>query len=191
MLKLLKKLPSISSKIGLFGVSTLLFTTFISLQSSPAKAIKLTNGKTAFEHTPSLTRSATSNRIRNNNYATYQFTLKVPENAGEALKAVKIQQLNTPKVIKFNDKESDAFIGDSFAGGKKLSLSAIGGNSQPGTVTVVFDKPVTPGETITVSLEPKNNPSISGVYLFGVTAYPVGENSNGIYVGTGRIHISN
>ena len=179
------------SKIALFSVNTLLFTTFISLEASPAKAIKFTNGKTAFEHIPSLTRSATSSRMRNNNYATYQFTLKVPENAGEALKAVKIQQLNTPKVIKFNDKKSDAFIGNSFAGGEKLSLSAIGGNSQPGTVTVVFEQSVTPGQTVTVSLDPKSNPSISGVYLFGVTAYPVGENSNGIYVGTGRIHISN
>ncbi|MBV6622591.1 MAG: DUF2808 domain-containing protein [Rivularia sp. (in: Bacteria)] len=191
MLKPLNKFSLFSIKTGLLGVSTLLFSTFISLEVPKANAVKLTNGKTAFEHPPSLIRSATSNGMRNNNYATYQFTLKVPENATETLKAVKIEQINTPRIIKFNQKKISAFFGDSFAGGEKLSLAAVGGNFQPGSVTVVFNKPVNPGETVTVSLEPRSNPSISGVYLFGITAYPVGENSNGIYVGTGRIHISN
>ncbi len=38
-------------------------------------------------------------------------------------------------------------------------------------------------------VKPKRNPQTVGVYLFGVTVYPEGEDSLGIYLGPGRLHI--
>lgn len=51
------------------------------------------------------------------------------------------------------------------------------------TVILNFDPPVTPGQTITIGLRPVQNPWISGVYLFGVTANPRGEKSHGQFRG--------
>jgi len=52
---------------------------------------------------------------------------------------------------------------------------------------VTFDPPVTPGKR-SIGLRPVRNLRFSGVYLFGVTAYPVGEKSHGQFLGFGRLH---
>ena len=62
---------------------------------------------------------------------------------------------------------------------------------QAGEVTVMFDQPIEPGNTVTVRVKPKRNPSFGGVYQFGVTAYPEGQNSQGLYLGSRRIDINN
>lgn len=59
-----------------------------------------------------------------------------------------------------------------------------------GETTVIFETPVEPGNTVLIAIKPQRNPSTGGVYLFGVTAYPTGENSSGLYLGSGRIRIS-
>ena len=56
------------------------------------------------------------------------------------------------------------------------------------SVTLTFDPPVAPGNTVTIALEPERNPRRSGVYLFGVTAYPSGEKTYGQFLGYGRLH---
>lgn len=122
--------------------------------------------------------------------ATYHFTLKVPQNAGESLKAVTIVQHEGPDTVVFQEDKSRAFAGGSFAGGPQVPLASVGG-PQPLDIneeTVVFDFPVPPGSTVTVALTPKRNPDRAGVYLFGVTAYPVGESSSGQFLGYGRLH---
>lgn len=188
MSQIRRKFSLLSIPTGLFSV--LVFTTFLSNPTLPGIALELPNGQTVFERSPRLVRAATSYTRRNNPAATYQFTIEVPEGAGEALKAVKIEQRqNYIDMITFQQEDSQAFIGDSFAGGQALSLEAIGGASQPGEITVVFAEPVPPGTTVTVAVKPKRNPFSAGVYLFGVTAFPEGENSLGLYLGSGRLHI--
>ena len=118
--------------------------------------------------------------------ATYRFTIVVPPDAGKALKAVKIEQReNFRDIVEFQEEKSRAFVGE-----QALSLSAIGGSSESGTITVVFEQPIAPGSTVTIAVKPQRNPFGSGVYLFGVTAYPEGDNGRGLYLGSGRIHIS-
>ncbi|MGB3642285.1 MAG: DUF2808 domain-containing protein, partial [Rivularia sp. (in: cyanobacteria)] len=56
------------------------------------------------------------------------------------------------------------------------------------TVSLTFNPPVEPGKTITIALKQIRNPSSEGVYLFGVTAFPVGEKSHGQFLGYGRLH---
>jgi len=154
-----------------------------------ARAFDLGDGRTVFEKSPVLIRSAASHPIASSR-STYHFTIEVPLDAGEALNAVRISPKESPEKIDFDVGLSKAFLGDSFAGGTDLSLADIGGSqiNDSNEVTIVFDEPVEPGNTVTVSLKAKKNPSMGGIYLFGVTAFPEGENSPGLYLGSGRLH---
>ena len=169
---------------GSLALGILLPTAFLS-----ANAVDIGNGRTAFVRAPRLIRTAATSTSANSP-STYQFTIEVPEDAGEALKAVTISPKQNADKINFKVNKSEAFIGDSFAGGTNLSLANIGGSQIDGSndVTFVFDEPVEPGNTVTVSLKASRNPRGSGVYLFGVTAFPEGENSPGLYLGSGRLH---
>jgi hypothetical protein len=53
----------------------------------------------------------------------------------------------------------------------------------------VFDQPVMPGNTVTVMIPTSANPSFGGVYEFGVTAYPEGDNPLGQFLGLRRINL--
>lgn len=173
--------------IGAVSLGVLLSSSLLSL---PTFALRLSNGQTVFDRSPRLIRTATS-------YngpiapATYHFTLSVPEDAGKPLEAVKIQQRENIDTLVFDQQRQRAFLGDSFAGGAPVSLASIGGEqpSNPGEATVVFDPPVSPGSTVTVALRSKRNPRHGGVYLFGVTAYPAGENGIGQFLGYGRVNL--
>ena len=169
---------------GLVTLGILLPTTFLS-----ANAIDLGDGRTSFEKSPRLIRTAAS-RSSVGSPSSYQFTIEVPKDAGEALNAITISPKGNAEKINFNVSNSEAFIGDSFAGGTDLSLANIGGSqiNDSNEVTFVFDQPVQPGNTVTVSLKTNRNPRFPGVYLFGVTAFPEGENSPGLYLGSGRLH---
>jgi hypothetical protein len=144
-------------------------------------------GQTFFSHPPRLNRAAA---FPNTGYvaSTYEFTLTVPEDAGQPLKAVTIMQATNAETVKFDVVRSRAFTGRR-AMGSEIQLASVGGNqpSNPGEATIVFDQPVQPGSTITIALAAQRNPISNGVYLFGVTAYPDGENGLGQFLGYGRL----
>jgi hypothetical protein len=157
---------------------------------SQVKQYEQSTGQTFFEAAPRLVRAATSQPTR---YlpSTYEFTLTVPPNAGQPLKAVKISQAQNQEVIDFDVKKSKAFLGEKFGSGPEIPLASTGG-SQPSNseeVTIVFDQPVQAGSTVTVALDTNRNPRFSGVYQFGVTAYPDGENGRGQFLGYQRVTI--
>ena len=158
------------------------------LSSVPANAYDIGGGRTTFERSPHLTRVAISNVA--SGPATYHFTIMVPKDAGEPMQAVTITQQPNLEQIGFKLAKSSAFRGDSFAGGPSLSLANIGGSrtSDSNEVTVVFDQPVRPGNTVTISLK-GSRPMYGGVYQFGVTAFPVGQNSPGLYLGSSSVTI--
>ncbi|HEY9598607.1 MAG TPA: DUF2808 domain-containing protein [Cyanophyceae cyanobacterium] len=171
---------------GLF-LSVLLPTALFTL---PSAAVELANGQTFFNRSPRLIRATASNKTANTP-STYQFTIAVPADAGEPLQAVTITQKPNVEQIDFNVSNSSAFIGDNLAGGLAIPLASIGGSepSDSNEVTVVFDHPVAPGNSITVSLDVKQNPVLGGIYQFGVTAFSPGENSSGLYLGSAAIHL--
>ena len=185
----IKKSVWSSSKKNLFIAGSLALGMLLPTAFVSANAFDLGGGRTSFERAPILTRTAASFSSANSP-STYQFTIEVPEDAGEALKAVTISPKKNAEKINFDVSKSKAFIGDSFAGGTDLSLANIGGSqiNDSNEVTFVFDEPIEPGNTVTVSLKAKRNPRGAGVYLFGVTAFPEGENSPGLYLGSGRFH---
>lgn len=146
-------------------------------------------GQTFFSHPPELIRVASS-QLGGDISSTYEFTLTVPQDAGQLLKAVTIAQATNVETVKFDVSNSRAFLGERFASGPEIKLASIGGDqpSKSGEVTIVFDQPVQPGTTVTVTLAAQRNPIQGGVYLFGVTAYPVGEDGRGQFLGYGRIN---
>ncbi|WP_050857510.1 DUF2808 domain-containing protein [Acaryochloris sp. CCMEE 5410] len=165
-------------------LTALVPTTLLAKSSS---AVPLPNGQTAFNSPPNLIKAASS-YSSSNLPSTYFFTLKIPDNAGEPLKAVKIVQRKNRETIRYKGNATRAFRGNRWARGPQLSLAAIGGPTKPGEMMVVFDPPVQPGKTVTVALKAKQNPTFGGVYQFGVTAYPAGERSIGQFLGYGRLN---
>ncbi len=150
------------------------------------------SGQTSFNHPPSLIRAAAV-QVSRNSPSTYEFTLTVPANAGQSLKAVMISQVENLETVSFDANQSQAFAGKRFAMGSEIPLASIGGEqpTNPSEITIVFDQPVQPGRTLTVAVKADSNPNYGGVYLFGVTAYPAGENSLGQFIGYGRINFPN
>jgi Protein of unknown function (DUF2808) len=147
-------------------------------------------GQGYFDHAPRLVRSSVSMSSARTP-ATYQFTISVPQNAGSPLQAVKVLQEKNVDTLSFNPDRSRAFLGDSFAGGTPVALSAIGGQrpTDANELTVEFNPPIAPGQTVTVSLDVSQNPQLGGIYQFEVTAYPIGNNSPGLPLGVGRFNI--
>jgi hypothetical protein len=145
--------------------------------------------RVVFDQAPRLIRSAASARSPNS-AAQYQFTIEVPANAGEPLEAIRVTPHDHVEDIALDHSDSMAFAGDSFAGGPELPLSDIGGPTDvPGGALFVFDPPVLPGNTVTVEIEAQKNPTQGGIYQYGVTAYPAGENGVGLFLGYGRLHL--
>ena len=158
------------------------------LTTSLARAADLGDGRTFFDHPPRLIQ-VTATTINPFSPSTYLFTISVPDNAGEPLQAVTIAQQPNVQRVDFQVSESRAFMGGNIASEKSIALANIGGSepSNSDEVTIVFDKPVTPGSTVTIALPVTRNPDLGGVYQFGVTAFSPGENSPGLYLGSGRL----
>jgi hypothetical protein len=157
------------------------------------QAVQLRDGKVYFVEPPKLVSATTTYKDVNFWGATYYFTINVPENAGESLQKVTIAQREGAENLRYNLNDTRAFEGTSDAYGglrlrkeSRLTLGAVTDERETRTVTVNFEPPVTPGQTVTIALRPVSNPSFSGVYLLGVTAFPVGEKSHGQFLGFGR-----
>lgn len=152
-----------------------------------ARAIELEGGRTAFESSPRLLDATTTfNSVRAWG-AKYYFTIALPENLGEPLGKLAIQQRQGGDTINFNVDKTFAFTGTRADKGDDLSIKTANLDEETNTISLVFDPPIPPGTTFTVGLKPKRNPDFGGVYLFGVTAFPVGEKPEGLYLGVGRL----
>ena len=167
----------------IIGISSLIMPSNLALERP--------DGQRVFNRAPRLIRSAANFRTRGTP-AYYYFTIDIPEDAGESLKAVTIQQKTNLEKITFSPDKSRAFFGSQFK--KDLSIPIASAEllidrelSTENGVKVIFKEPVEAGNTITISLRARN-PLYGGIYLFGVTAFPAGANSQGMYLGSGRIH---
>jgi hypothetical protein len=153
----------------------------------PAQSIQV-RGANYFVSPPRLVGASTT---QNSVYAwsvTYYFTLDVPENAGEPLQKVTIAQNEGFDRVRFDLKHTEAVEGDRRSN-TKLGLGEVTQDDKTKAITVSFNPPVAPGKRVTIALEPYQNPSTGGVYLYGVTAFPPGEPAYGQFLGFGRISI--
>lgn len=167
---------------------------------SPSQAIQLQDGTVYFAQPPRLLETSTTYNEAYVWGATYYFTINLPENAGEGLQRLTINQHQGVDNIRFDLNDTVAFEGRRSGRGQRIGLKDVVCDA-PGqaasrlrktrTVSLTFDPPVSPGKTITIGLKPWQNPRTTGVYLFGVTAFPTGEKSHGQFLGYGRLQFYN
>jgi hypothetical protein len=150
-----------------------------------AQAIVLQDGTVYFAQPPRLTYTGTTYNDIYVSGATYYFTVSLPDNAGEPLQKITINQYEGVDDIEFEVKKTYAFEGTRSKEGQKLQLTDVSRDKK--TISLTLNPPVSPGKTITIALKPVQNPTIIGVYLFGVTAFPAGEKSHGQFLGYGRL----
>jgi Protein of unknown function (DUF2808) len=171
--------------------TTLAVSLFSAIASPPMQAVPLPDGTVAFAQPPWLISSTVTRNEVLVSGATYYFTIAVPEDAGEPLQRVTVtQQHGTTfdRRVRFEPEESFAFEGTRGDRGEPLSLGETSYDRDTRTVAVTFEPPVPPGTTVTLGLRPVRNPERNGVYLFGVTAFPVGEMAAGQFLGYGRFN---
>jgi hypothetical protein len=180
-----KKTNFMASMAMVLGISMI-----PSLSNKPATALDLGEAGVYFDQAPRLVHNETMATYNTPNVrSTYYFTIAVPEDAGEPLKAVKINQLSNYEQIEFNVAASDAYIHHQTNGAEKVALSSIGGPKQEGEVTLIFDEPIQPGDEVEVGLQVEENPRFGGIYQFSVTAFPEGLYGQGLDLGIVRIHL--
>ena len=123
--------------------------------------------------------------------ATYYFTIKLPESlANWQLQQIVLTQIEGVENIKFNQKESFAFVEESEQK-EKIGITLTKSSTQPQTIIATFDKPISANQTITIALKPFYNPVSEGIYLFRVYVISSGEKTNNLVVGTARLQFYN
>ncbi|MBE9140480.1 DUF2808 domain-containing protein [Nodosilinea sp. LEGE 07088] len=159
-----------------------------STAAGAVEAAQLADGRVIFDRPPTLVEATTYDQLAGFG-GRYHFVIEVPDDAGEPLEAITIMPLDGARNIVFKLDSTTAQQGVAYANGPEIPLSSVGGvpeNSD--NILVVFDQPVQPGETATVTLQTAYNPW-GGVYIFGVTGYPAGDGGVGQILGHGRIQI--
>lgn len=147
------------------------------------------DGRIFFESSPTLVNFfATFQSVRAWG-AKYYLTIALPPSLGAPLGTVTIQQQPNIQTIAFLVDQTFAFLGDRNQRGEKLTLKSTTFDPNTQTITVIFDPPVPPGNTVSIGLKPVQNPDYGGIYQFGITAYPPGDNSPGLALGVGRLTI--
>lgn len=129
---------------------------------------------------------AAATQTRTNVNSFYQFTIEIPSGAIEPIEAIKIAQKPNLEDIDFNIEKTSAYFGKALKTGEAIGISRV--DREENGIIVVFDRPIQPGNEITVSLGAKN-PKFDGSYLFGVTAF--GETIPALYLGSVRLDFDN
>ena len=119
----------------------------------------------------------------------YYFTVTLPANAGAGLGGMVIQQTRgADRNFQFFPNQTTAFLGTPRREGKAFPVQAQFDNASR-TMTVTFPQPPQPGQTITLTLVPQNNPRWADTYMFAVQALPAGPNPVAASLGYATMNI--
>lgn len=154
---------------------------------SDTQAVQLADNTVAFAKSPQLLDAMTTFRAVRARGAKYYFTLFLPPTVDEPLQKITVNLRQGADKIDYQLDKTSAAIGTVRNRTEKIPIADTTFDEETQTVTVTFAKPVSAGTTFTVGLKPKHNPDFGGVYLFGVTAFPAGEKSQGMYLGSVRL----
>jgi hypothetical protein len=172
----------------LFGTTLALIVGLGGVTEKVTQAVQLRDGTVYFVQPPDLVEATTTFKGVNMWGATYYFTINIPQQAGEPLQKVVINQRQGGDNIRYDLEDTRAFVGTRRRKGTQLTLGEVTRDRKTRTVVVNFNPPVPPGTTVTIGLRPVKNPMTSGVYLLGVTAFPPGEKSHGQFIGFARLN---
>lgn len=152
--------------------------------TSAARAVQFGDGTTHFAGMPRLVEARTTQDQARSWGGRYYFTIAVPEDASEPLARLEIhQQEGSDRLGRFELARTSARLADN----TPAPLGPVSLDRDRQTLVATFDPPIPPGQTVRLSLSPWSTPS-SGIYLFGVTAFPAGEQPVGQFLGFGRFH---
>lgn len=169
------------------GITLALGTSLWGLAVTSSEAVQLADGTVAFANPPTLLDAMTTFRAVRFRGAKYYFTISLPATADEPLQKITVNLRQGADDIDYRLDKTIAAVGTARDKTEEIAIAETLFNEETETVTVTFAKPISPGTTFTVGLVPKRNPDADGTYLFGVTAFPAGQKSQGIYLGPGRL----
>ncbi len=141
-----------------------------------------------FSRSPRLINVMTTYRGARVGRPRYYYTIDLPVGVGQPLKKITINQRQGFDEIDYYPQDTIAFQGTPHHRENSLNIESTTWDKQTETMTIIFDPPVSPGTRFTVGLKAKKNPAYGGIYLFGVTAFPAGNNPRELYLGAGRLH---
>jgi hypothetical protein len=156
----------------------------------PAQGVQAPDGTVSFEAGLLLKDAHTTFNGVRVRQARYYFDLELPNDIGESLQKVVIQQRSGGDEVKFEPEETEVYLGNHHDKAEPVQAIATIDEATE-KITVELEQPIPPGNSVTIGLKPESNPDYGGVYLFGVTAYPTGEKARGMYLGAGRLHFDN
>jgi hypothetical protein len=115
--------------------------------------------------------------------STYIFEIEIPKNADNNLKKIVINQQKNLETITFFPEDSQAFIinGKDRIIDAEFTLNTDGKNG----IIINLLQPVKAGEKLKLAIKARN-PIYGGIYQFGVTVYPEGNNPQSLYLGNAR-----
>lgn len=160
------------TNLGIFGLPS-------------AQAVQLRDGTIQFIQPPQLVKARVTD-ISPGVPASYYFTINLPPSAGEPLQRVILTQQQGKEDLAFNLKRTRA----ETEAEQELKLAEVTSDRQRKTVSIAFNPPIPPGQTVNLRLRSVKNPQFGGVYLFKVTAYPAGEKVHGQFLGFGRFQFN-
>ncbi|BAQ60936.1 hypothetical protein GM3708_1342 [Geminocystis sp. NIES-3708] len=118
--------------------------------------------------------------------STYIFDIEIPENADNNLKKIVINQQQNTETITFFPDKTKAFILNKYQ--KPLDLnSTLNVSDNQNEIIINLLQPATPGDKIRLTIKARN-PLYGGIYQFGITVYPEGNNPQSLYLGIARFH---
>lgn len=136
---------------------------------------------------PTLGKVATPTSDVSWSSAVYFFTINLPPKSIQSLGQITFQQQTSPQTIQFDLKQTAAFQGTQKRREQALAIKSATLDPATQTITIVFDPPIPPGTTFTISLQAQQNPSMAGAYFFDVTAFPAGANPSPFELGMARL----
>lgn len=174
----------------LIGLGVLMGSAIPWTHTSWTQAVELSDGTISFVQVPRLLDSGSTDNAARAIGPIHYFTVHVPEKAGEPLRKVVIQQKQGfDPDLEYWLNRSQAFTGSFRRKGTPVTLADVTHDRKNQIVTVTFNPPVPPETTVTIRLYPIENPRYGGVYLFGITAFPDGNQPYGQFLGHGRFNI--
>ena len=169
------------------GITLALGTSLWGLTAIATQAVQLADGTVAFAKPPTLLDAITTFRAVRFRGAKYYFTISLPATADESLQKITVNLRQGADDIDYRLDKTIAAVGTARDRTEEIAIAETLFDESTETVTVTFAEPISPGTIFTLGLVPKRNPDADGTYLLGVTAFPAGEKSQGIYLGPGRL----
>ncbi|QFZ93012.2 DUF2808 domain-containing protein [Synechococcus elongatus] len=168
---------------------SLLLAACLSIATLPSEAVVL-RGRTYFDRPPRLIKMVTFFQNVNQYSPEYYVVLNLLPDSGEPLGSVTLQQTEgVDRFFLFRLDATRAYVGEPRRFGAEIPVAETTFDNSRRLLTVRFAQPVAPGQQITIVVRPQVNPDTAGTYLWGITAYPAGEQPSGQFLGFGRINI--